>query len=163
MKKAEGISGYIIVKADTNSEWDFCEYAIVEITQKWKETIQARLTLLEQFKNDQSFNQISYWEQPIGFFKTADEGDEFYTGIDEIFAEYDDWAFITIDEKELETLAKPENKLAAHQVVISWDGTIQYKAYGKHTGEEFYTHDFAIAEILEAVGKTNNELVTNQH
>ncbi len=153
MKKVEGISDYIIVKADNNSEWDFCEYAIIKISQAWKERTQARLGFLEQFKTDNAFLHIAFLEQPAGFFKKADEDDEFYTDIDEIVGQYEDWAFIIIDEYELNNLAKPESKLNAHQVIISWDSTIRYKAYGKHTGEEFYTHEIDVSEIFAALNK----------
>ncbi len=54
-----------------------------------------------------------------------------------------------LDENELENYPVPENRLDAYQLIITKYGTAQFKAYGKHTGEEFYTEDFDISLFVK--------------
>ena len=56
--------------------------------------------------------------------------------------------FVEVDNEELETLSVPENRLDCYRLVVYKTGTAMYKAYGKHTSEEFYTEEFSLQQLI---------------
>lgn len=148
MQRSATATGYIIIKAECNSEWDTCEFAILSITAEWNEALSQRIKTLEQFKQDESFVHLSFWEKQVGFYKQHYDDGDTHIVVAEVLGNCEDWAFVTIEGGELSLLPVPESKLRAHQLIISWDGTIRFKAYGKHTGEEFWTNDIDITGLL---------------
>jgi hypothetical protein len=153
MKKENHNTGYVMLKAFTNSEWDACDFVIVKVTDEWRQVMQKRLELVIPFKEDNSFYHHSYWESPEGFFKNPDDESQ---SADEIIGENEDWCFVSLEEKELENLPVPENSLECHQLIIDRYGNASFKAYGKHSGEDFYTADFHINKLF-AQTKSENE------
>ena len=148
MKKTEHGTEYILLKAYTESEWDFCSFAIIHITEEWKKTLTGRLEALVAFKDDGNFCHLSYWGAPTGFYKDPDDEAQ---RAEAILGQEDDWCFIELEETVPDNLPTPENKLGAHQLIIGKYGSALYKAYGKHTGEEFYTAEFGIGDLLAKI------------
>jgi len=147
MKRSDQPTEYIFIKAYTNSEWDYCDFAIIRITEQWRTVMRKRLNLLEPFKYDNSFYSHHYWDSPEGFYTNiVDEEDTDITDL--ILKEDEEWAFVTLAENELNTFPVPENRLDTHQLVLTKFGSARFKAYGKHSGEEFYTEDFGIEEFV---------------
>jgi hypothetical protein len=145
MKKSETITDYILIRATTNSEWDSCDFAIIKLSDEWRDTMQQRIKAVEPFKNDSYFYHLSFWDAPEGFYKNIDEDDL----VGEILKTESDWCFIAIDETELEKLPVPENKLEAQQILVMKNGYARFTAIGKHSGEDFYTSDFNINELIK--------------
>lgn len=143
MTKANNKTDYLLLKAFTNSEWDTCDFVIVKLTNEWRQVMQKRLEAVIPFKEDSSFYYHSYWASPEGFFKNPDDESQ---SVDEIIGENEDWCFVSLEENELENLSVPENSLDCHQLIIDRYGNASFKAYGKHSGEEFYSADFSITE-----------------
>lgn len=52
MKVSDKPTGRILVRANSNSEWDSCEFAIVSISEKWKEEQLQRLEIIKPFAED---------------------------------------------------------------------------------------------------------------
>ena len=46
MKRSDQPTEYIFIKAYTNSEWDYCDFAIIRITEQWRTVMRKRLNLL---------------------------------------------------------------------------------------------------------------------
>jgi hypothetical protein len=85
-----------------------------------------------------------YWDGPLGYYNSPAGQDL----LKKMLPKYDDWAFIALDPEEENTLPVPENSLDAHQFMITKDGIVQYKAYGKHTSEEFWTEEFNLLKVI---------------
>lgn len=145
MKLSDKPTAYILLRAGTNSEWDNCDFAIVHITENWKTEQQKRLKAVEPFEDDYYFQSMNYYDTAV----------DFYTVDDEDNPDLEKWlgekpmVFVEVDKDELETLSVPENRLNCYRLVLYKTGTAMYKAYGKHTSEEFYTEEFSITPIIE--------------
>ncbi len=145
MKLLDKPTAYILLRAGTNSEWDNCDFAIVHITENWKTEQQKRLKAIEPFEDDYYFQSMNYYDTVV----------DFYTVDDEDNPDLEKWlgekpmVFVEVDKDELETLSVPENRLDCYRLVLYKTGTAMYKAYGKHTSEEFYTEEFPITPIIE--------------
>jgi hypothetical protein len=73
MRKENYDTGFVMLKANTNSEWDDCDFVIIHVTDEWRQTMQKRLEAIIPFKEDYSFYHHSYWASPEGFYKNPDE------------------------------------------------------------------------------------------
>lgn len=147
MRLSDKPTGYLLLKAGTNSEWDNCNFAIIHITEDWKKEQKKRLKAILSFADDYHFQSVNYYDTSVDFFKADDENNP---NLDLLLTDKT-MVFIELDKEELEGLSVPENRMDCYRLVIYRAGTAQYTAYGKHTGEEFYTEDFSLNEILEMI------------
>jgi hypothetical protein len=60
MTISEQPTDYIYVKADSPSEWDYCDFAIVRVTDEWLDLLEERLALLEPFEERDDFTVWSF-------------------------------------------------------------------------------------------------------
>ncbi|MBB6271832.1 hypothetical protein HDF26_002289 [Pedobacter cryoconitis] len=147
MKVSKQPTGYLMLKAKSNSEWDSCDFVIVEASKSWQNLMSKRLVLLQDFRNDAYFYSHAYWDAPSGYFI---HGFEQQDSISFFLADQQcDWCFVELSGDELDALTAPENKLDAHQMCITGSGSMHYKAYGKYTGESFWTESIDIPSVLE--------------
>jgi hypothetical protein len=153
MKLSTQPTEYILLKARTNSEWDTCDFALIQTSEEWKKDLQKRLNSIEPLTEDPMFISMSYYDTGVEFYK---DDDTIMPHSAELLKDKE-WAFITTNEEEIETLSPPENSLDCHELVVNSYGTAYYKAYGKHTGEEFWTAHFSIQKIIEHLNRKNNE------
>ena len=144
MKTASNITDYILVKADTNSEWDNCHFALIHCTAEWKEQMQQRLETVQSVENEIGFASLNYYDTSVDFYR-ADEKAQ--TEINQVLGEKD-WTFVELDENERETFPVPENRLDTYRLSLYRYGTAIYTAHGKHSGDEFYTSEFPVSAIL---------------
>lgn len=144
MHLSETPTSHILVRANTNSEWDFCDFAIIHLSDKWKECQIKRLQAVEPFKDDNDFRSLNYYDEYINFCQLTEEEVQ----VDELLAEKE-WAFVELDEEELKELTPPENRLDCYRLVIYNNGDAKYTAYGKHTNEEFWTNKISLLQIIE--------------
>lgn len=147
MKLSEKPTDFLMLKARTSSQWDNCDFVIVEVSTSWQELMLRRLALLEDFKSDVYFFSHVYWDAPEGYFIYEHQQED---SISSFLADYQsEWCFIELKQDELDDLTIPENKLEAHQIVLTASGGMHYKAYGKHSGESFWTESIDLPSVLE--------------
>lgn len=146
MKRSAIPTDFILLEAYTNSEWDNCQFAIVQLTDEYKRILQNRLTYLTPLLHDTSLSGISFWDASAGFYKDAAE-DTQPLGL--LRAE-ETQTYLTLDPGELERLPAPESRLDNFQLTITPDGTASFTASGKHTGETFWTASFDLKTMLSA-------------
>lgn len=144
MRKASNITDYILVKADTNSDWDNCHYALIHCTAEWKEQMQQRLETVQSVENEIGFASLNYYDTSVDFYR-ADEKTQ--TEINQMLSDKE-WTFVELDENEQETFLVPENRLDTYRLSLYRYGTAIYTAHGKHSGDEFYTSEFPVSTIL---------------
>lgn len=144
MKTASNITDFILVKAHTNSEWDECHFAIIHCTQEWKERMKQRLQAVQPFAEDYNFCSLNFYDTSVDFYRTdSEEQPDLETILQE-----KEWTFVEMENGEQETFLVPENRLNTYRLSLYRNGTAIYSAYGKNTGEEFYTEEFSVSEIL---------------
>jgi hypothetical protein len=57
--------------------------------------------------------------------------------------------FIELEKDDLKNLSQPENSLSCYQMQVYKNGYAIYNAFGKHTGEEFWTEEFSLAQLTQ--------------
>ncbi|UUC44153.1 hypothetical protein [Flavobacterium cerinum] len=143
MKTTNKNTGYVLLKASTSSEWDFCDFAIIRITEEWKFEQMKRLVTITGLKGDPDLLSMNYYDTSATFYQIG----ETPLLIDDILCE-NEWTFVILEKDEEENFCLPESKLDYYTLVIRPDSTAFYKAYGKYTDEEFRTKSFPIMQLL---------------
>lgn len=143
MKVSDKPTGHILVRAHSNSEWDSCEFAIVSISEKWKEEQLKRLEIIKPFEEDYVFQSLNFYDYSVNFYQTGEGG---LPDLDELLAGKD-WTFIELSEEEPDNLTPPESSLDCYRLAIYRDGDAKYKAYGKYTDEEFWTENLPLQQL----------------
>lgn len=147
MKVSDKPTGHILVRAHSNSEWDSCEFAIVSISEKWKEEQLKRLEFIKPFAEDYDFQSLNFYNCSVDFYQTGENG---LPDLDELLAGKD-WTFIELSEEEPDNLTSPESSLDCYRLAIYRDGDAKYKAYGKYTGEEFWTENLPLKLLTSII------------
>lgn len=145
MQLSDQPTDHILVKARTNSEWDSCDFAIVHLSDGWKQEQLKRLDGVKPFANDLSFKSLSFFDGAADFYQS---GSDELPDIDELLAD-NEWAFVELTQEEQDNLDTPESCLDCYEMVLYKDGDAKYTAYGKYTSEEFWTTELPLREILE--------------
>lgn len=145
MKTTNKTTAHILIKATTNSEWDNCEFAIVHLSKEWKKEQARRLEAVNPFAEDFNFQSLNYYDTAVNFYR-IDDNDQ--PDIEKILAGKE-WVFVELNEEEQETFSIPENRLDGYSLVVNRNGSALYKAYGKHTGEEFWTEKFSLQQLID--------------
>lgn len=144
MKTSSNITDYILVKADTNSDWDNCCFALIHCTAQWRELATQWLNTTQAIENEMCFASLKFYDTSVDFYRTDEMGQ---AEIDRILGERN-WAFVEMYENEQETFLVPENRLDTYRLSLYRYGTAIYTAHGKHSGDEFYTSEFPLKGIL---------------
>lgn len=150
MKASNKPTSHILIKAYTNSEWDCCEFAIIHLSEEWRELQAKRLEAVKPYTEDYTFQSIRFYDGSVEFFQSG-EDDKF--DVEELLADKE-WVFVELDDSELDKLTLPENSLFCYKLVICRDKNARYEAFGKHTNEEFWTNEFPLQQLIERIVKT---------
>lgn len=131
----------LILKANTNSEWDGVDFAIVDITKEFIDFLKEAMEDAQNMKHKYSH----------GFLGLRFSGDnaEWFCGDEEGHTLLGDEEFVIV-EKTLDTskYQRPEQDIRYGQIKITGD-SVQFVGYGKHTSEEFWTESISIEEIIK--------------
>lgn len=144
MKTTSNITDFMLVKADTKSEWDNCHFALIHCTEEWRERMKQRLNSLQSVESEYGFVSLNYYDTSVDFYRTDESGQNKINRI----LEEKDWSFVELEENEQETFLVPENRLDLYHLSFYQYGTAIYTAHGKHSGDEFFTAEFPVSDIL---------------
>jgi hypothetical protein len=148
MEKVTYRTEHILLKANTDSEWDDCTFAIIYLTEQWRQLLAERASWLIPCKKDSSFFSLTYWDSHIAFFiHTGDDQEDALYGSD-LMEEDEIWSYVSVTEDELDRFKRPENKICVYQLRIMSDGYAQFQAWGDHTHEKFYTEQFELEPFI---------------
>lgn len=145
MKRSDIPTPYLMIKANTNSEWDCCDFAIISLSEDWKKEQQKRLENIKPFSDDYMLISMMYCDQSITFFK---DDNEVCTDSAELLEDRI-WSFVEMEEETLGKLSVPENRISYHVFHVLTNGFGYYQSVGKHTGEEFWTAKFPLEEFIK--------------
>lgn len=144
MKRSRKTTEHILIKANTSSDWDRVEFAIIYSTAPWKALIQTRLQAIGQFKADNDFNYHSFWDASINFYNSPDQR----ALAKSVLTPYEDWGYVTLAPDEELKFQHPENQLEACQLLIRANGIAHFKAYSKHTDEVYWIEEFDLSKLI---------------
>ncbi len=144
MKTATYITDYVLLKADTNSDFDTCHFAVIHCTKEWRERMQQRLNALQTVESEMGFVSLKFYDTSVDFYR-IDENEQ--PDIQALLGGKD-WAFVELEENEQDTFLVPESRLDCYRLSLYQYGTAIYTAYGKHSGDEFFTTEFSVPDIL---------------
>lgn len=118
----------LFVNVTTNSEWDCADVAKIEITDQTLENIKEAVDML----NNSNAASVSYYSL-------------FIAGTDEQCAmqEIDEPYFFEEEANDI-NIERSEQALDTHMMTITKHGGVMWSAYGKHTGEEFWTESVPV-------------------
>ncbi|HAO27534.1 MAG TPA: hypothetical protein DCQ68_07360 [Chryseobacterium indologenes] len=143
MKTSLQPTEYLLIKAMTDSEWDDCGFAIIRISEEWKITQKKRLEAVKAVENDHDLKWLNYNDTDVEFFRFSDEK---YPQVEQLLTE-SNRMFTELETDDLKKLLQPENNLNCYQMQEFKNGNAIYNAFGKHTGDEFYTEEFSLWEL----------------
>lgn len=145
MKISDKPTAQILIKANTSSEWDCCEFALIHITEQWMKQQAERLEAVKPLTSDLSFQSTRYYTNSVEFYQSGDNGN---LDIEQLLSGKD-WVFVELEEDELDRHTPPENSLDFYKIVIYRDGNARFEAFGKYTDEEFWTSEFSLQQLTE--------------
>ncbi len=148
MKLSEQPTNQIIVRADCNSEWDNCDFAVITLREGWAEEIGKRLEIARALHENPNFFSTRYFDSSASFYRIN------YEETGDVLPGNKDWSFVELDDGEEDRFLEPESALELYTLTLYKDGCGRYKASGSHTGENFYTEKLPLSEIIESVGNT---------
>jgi hypothetical protein len=146
MKISEQPTNHILVKADCSGDWEICNFAILTLSKEWAERTQKWIEATRCHDTDNNYLSSKFFDISVSFHVDS-EGDE----TDSVLAPDQDWAYVDLEEGEKNELLPTESRLECYMLVLDKHGNGYYQAYGKHSGERFYTHDLPLGEIIEAM------------
>ena len=145
MKLSDKPTDFILLQAQSSSQFDNNEFAIVHLSEKWKQTQMQRIEDFRTICETPNFQSIIYYDTSICFYRTQKKQppdiETIMTG--------KIWGYIEFDEKKQNLFTSPEVDLQHYSLVLLPNGTAYYKAQVKHTDEEFWTEEFSLDELIK--------------
>ena len=150
MQLSETPTAHILVPADTNDLGCSCDFAVITISEQWKQDQLRRLEVARSFADDSTFRALSFQDCSVYFFH-SDRSNQ--SDIKEMLGNKR-WAFVEVSTEELSEEELPgeeqiNSNLDAYRLVIDSDGDIKYTAFGEYSGSEFWTEEFPLQELLD--------------
>jgi len=140
MKLVNHRTDTLIIRAGSNSEWDGCSYAIIDVSDGYLERLNAIADTVSTTvgKIDGLLN-VSFLDSNVEFF--VDIPEELQLTAEQV------WAFIEDFDAE-DAFTWPESPLECHQVRVGRIGGVYWLAYGKYTSEEYFSESINIFDLI---------------
>ncbi len=145
MKISKKPTKYILIKAQVKSEWDNCNAALLILEEKFNvlNWIKKCFDAIKELSKLNSFYNASFWYS-VDYLSL----DELDSKIEKAF-EKTGWCYVTLEDKELDSLSKPEQQVDGQTIEIHAGGGFNFKGFAKHTGEEFWTDSINIDKLIK--------------
>lgn len=99
------------------------------------------------------FHSVVFYDDSVNFYRINDnEKPE----IEELLINKI-WAFVELDDNEVNNLVLPNNDMIGYRLVIYRDATARYEAFGQTIqNEDFWTDVFSLDEIVGQINEGAN-------
>lgn len=150
MKYTTEKTEFLLVKADTTSEWDSVTHALIHDIEKVTESAIKRLALFSEVKEqDESLFLLNFHDARVTFLSLGCE--DYDEAIDDVL-EMDNFCFVDLEGKEPHEYPKPEAKLKTTSMEIyAYDEFAFSDTNGNVAGEDFWSLSLDPYAILEAI------------
>lgn len=146
MKLSKERTGYIIIPAVSNSEWDTCTHVLVtyneQTLKRWQEYADALQGIVSNSKYPHEIYCITIWEAFTFLNLDEEEYEEIYDEIKE-----SGFAYVDLKSGELDYIDMPEQAIDTMQLKIDTGAELCFLGYGKHTGEEFWSNKIPLNNL----------------
>ncbi len=143
-----------MIKADTNSEWDSCDFVLLHLTPDYISMLRERVSLAIRLAETADLYYLTFSDGPKGWYKypidnsCQESTDEDETDAWKELPDNQEWAFIDLqDHSELTSVNRPQQKLNILQMNVFTNGDIRFIAFGEHSDERFWTARFSLDEF----------------
>lgn len=144
MKVSTTPTGFVMAKAFTSADWDTTDFAIIRIATPSLLYFQKLMSDTSYVAKVDGFNYASFSGGNFSFHVSDETSEDIY----QTLLTDDQWIFIDTTEDEIASLQKPQCQLTYHTLVIDRDLDIQFKCYGKHSDDTFWTSEMDITKWL---------------
>lgn len=124
----------IIVRASTNSVWDSCQYAIIDLSRMTSQWISECLSVIQVASKNDAFLALKYYTWGGKFFANLED----IPGIDMLINEQSTWAYIDIGDEACNSLEQPINNITSWRIIICAD-CFYFEAGAKSFNEQYET------------------------
>ncbi|MDR1223756.1 MAG: hypothetical protein LBL07_12905 [Tannerella sp.] len=93
MKRSSRPTKHILVRANCQSEWDCCDFALLTCDDYWKKELEKKLEAIGLFNAPDSFISFRFHDSNVEFYQSKEEEAE-------ILPEEKEWDFVTLDDGE---------------------------------------------------------------
>lgn len=140
---------FIIVKAFTDSNWDYCDYALIRLDgSNTISEIQEQQKIIKNLREDSrkimnSFCKMCFYTNIVDFYCFDEEIiTEEGTNLEKPY-------IIDLSEEQLQKLLEPEARLELYKYELYSYNSIRFTAYSKYSGDEFFTDNFDIVSLIK--------------
>lgn len=150
MKISTTPTNHLLIRAYTCSDWDDCDYAVINCDRAWRERMASRLEAAARFNPDGSFLSFHYTDQSARFYISREEN--FFDELPENGVPL----FIELEEGEEASFKTPGTCMDGGRIVIHRNGRAYYVRHAENTRDEFFTGSFSVPDILERLYAEDN-------
>jgi hypothetical protein len=142
---------WIIVRATTNSDLDYVDFALISLHAAYVAVLDKRLKASISLQDEDNISSITYDDMPDGYFDGSERED--VQEILEIIKD-EEWGYVMLDEDEIEVLedeARPGYDQEQHRMRIYPAGSHHFKfvAYGDpNNTDEYWTSEIPLVRIV---------------
>jgi hypothetical protein len=155
MKLSQQPTEYIIVRADSASEWVFPNAAIIQSNPKLPGLGKRMVKLLKELEQEGlEVYKVAFWDN-VTFLKIDEDEEDIEEDVIDFLEEDEGWSFVDITEEEITKYSL--NKVDAGQMTIDIFNDINWKGYNSG-GDEYYTKDIDIEELEQAYTSTQDTI-----
>lgn len=152
MKATDKPTQHILVRAYTDSESDICTFAIITISDTWKEQQIKTISAFNNVKDNNNFLLMNFTakEESVNFYR------ERILNLDEtptpnlkkiLGKRY--WSFVELKKGEKEKFSSPENTMSYCIMKIDSYGNFHYMATAKNSTDKYYTTEIQLTDIIK--------------
>lgn len=145
MKITTNFTNHILVKAYTTSEWDICNFAIIDVDKHLIDILSKGQDVVQKIHADNDLLYVAYLNNSINFYVARDG-----FNLDQ-FLEDKSWSFVEFGESETceQLFEVLQNKFDLPILKVYRDNQICWSLWEKYTNEEFFTSEIPADKIIE--------------
>ena len=145
MKVTTNFTNHILVRAYTTSEWDICNFAIINVDNHLIDVLSKGQNAVQKIHADDNLLYIAYRNSSINFYVAKDD-----FNLDQFLGD-ESWSFVEFEENETceQLFEVLQNKFDLYILKVYGNNQVGWSVWEKYTNEEFYTLEIPADKIIE--------------
>jgi hypothetical protein len=145
MKISKKPTDWILITVSNDNPLDAADFVLMQLSTEYVNQLRFQLQGAQMMAATPRFYCLSCWDAPTGWYVHNGEGIKGHLEIQQLT-----WCFIEWDSpREFKDLLQIQEHMDAEQLCFFETGTAQFVGTGKHSGEEYYSSEFPLADILQ--------------
>ena len=145
MKITTNFTNHILVRAYTTSEWDVCNFAIIDVDNHLIDVLSKGQNAVQKIHSDDNLLYIAYCNRSINFYVAKDD-----FNLDQFLGD-ESWSFVEFEDNETceQLFEVLQNKFDLYILKVYGNNQVCWSVWDKYTNEEFYTLEIPADKIIE--------------